>query len=191
MPAPSHGQPSLDSLAQRAAAGDETAFTALVTATIDDLRLFIAVRLTCLDTVEEIVQATYIACWQSLPTYVPTQPFLPWLRGIARHRLGRQLRTHQRQRRLHTGAWDDVLAMADPAPTDDPAETGRIVTALRRCLATLSDDARALLDGYYSDGHPLGVLAAQRGRKVGAVAASLHRLRQVLRQCLERQDVHP
>ena len=179
----------IEALALKAAKGDEAAFTALVTATIDDVRLFVALRLSALDAVEEVVQTTYIACWQSLGVYRAEQPFLPWLRGIASNRLARVAREHQRGRRQQGG--DRLLTLEVLAPDeegDDPTARDALV-ALRRCLAALSAEARALLDAYYRDGQALIEIGAERQRRPGAVAATLHRTRQVLRQCLERQGV--
>ena len=183
------GAPTLEALAGRAATGDESAFTALVTATIDELRLFVAVRLACMDAVEEVVQATYIACWQSLDSYRVEQSFMLWLRGIARHRLARMAREQQRDRRRRGG--DQFDAREVPAPDDaaDGAAGLEALAALRRCLATVSADARAMLEAYYRHGQALADIGTQRQRRPGAVAATLHRTRQILRQCLERQGV--
>src|SRR4051812_14838709 len=86
----------LDDLVVRIRAGDRPAFVALIAATQDEVRSFVAAHATTVDLVEEAVQAAYVTAFERLADYRPGGTFLPWLKGIARNRL-RHETAHRRR----------------------------------------------------------------------------------------------
>lgn len=176
--------PPLDDLALRARAGDAVAFQELMRATMLEIRLFIAARAHSLDLVEEVLQATYVACYESLGRYEPRGTLLPWLRGIALNRLRRELAT--RARHAPGDALEQLLAgeaarsLAEAAGPDEVT-----LAALRRCLDRLTPRAREILERRHAHGATLDELAAQFARSRAGIASLLKRIRLAVRTCME------
>lgn len=170
----------LDALAHRAAAGDRAAFHDLVLATQADLRIAVAARVGVPELVEEVLQRTYIAAWDGLAAYRPEGRLGAWLAGIARNQALHALRERARRRQVPLAGIEEWIA---PEP-DEPEAEPDLVARLRRCLEALPEGARALLRSRYGDGADLAALAAASGRRPGAVAQQLQRLRDRLRACV-------
>ena len=66
------------------------------------------------------------------------------------------------------------------------AEAPRM-SALADCLARIDGPARELLNARYVEGHSLQELCVRTGRKHSAITMQLHRLRQMLADCVERK----
>jgi RNA polymerase sigma-70 factor (ECF subfamily) len=169
----------LDALARRAQAGDRSAFAELYGATHRELRIFVSAHAASADMVDEVLQATYVACWQSLRMYQLRGTFVPWLKGIARHHLLKALREQSRNMPLTGLIYEDALnrierVSADPEPLDE-------------CLRRLSPAARDLLERRYAARAPLGAIAQALGRTKSWVAVTLFRIRETLRRCLAEQ----
>jgi RNA polymerase sigma-70 factor (ECF subfamily) len=173
----------LDEMAIRAAAGDREAFNAVVAESLPELRLFIAARAYSAELVEEVLQSTYIACFESLPRYQPRGTLLPWLKGIAHNLLRRELAARARHQRLD--ALDLVLASesANQAVDAGPADQDLLAT-LKRCLARLGPQARELLALRHEQGVPLDEIANRYARTRDAVASMLKRVRESVRDCM-------
>lgn len=77
--------------------GDSQAFETIYEQTIIEMKSWVAYHCHNWDMVEECLQQTYIAAYHSLPGFDPERPLLPWLKGIARHQIGKYLRSQQRQ----------------------------------------------------------------------------------------------
>jgi RNA polymerase sigma-70 factor (ECF subfamily) len=174
----------LDDLAVRAGTGDREAFQELMRATMSEVRLFIAVRAHSLELVEEVLQATYVACFESLGRYEPRGTLLPWLRGIAYNRLRREL--DSRSRHAHADALEHALADEAARALQEPAEVDEaILAALRRCLERLTPRARDLLERRHAHGASLEELAVQFARSRAGIASMLKRIRLAVRTCME------
>lgn len=60
---------------------------------------------------------------------------------------------------------------------------------LRECFDKLPQRSRDLVGGRYLDGEKLAELSERFGMKADAVRKSLYRIRQLLRECLERKPL--
>lgn len=171
----------IDALAARAQAGDRDAFHALILATHREVRLFVASRAWSLEMIEEIVQAAYVAAFESFATYRSGERFLPWLKGIAHNRLRKEARERARFARLPVDL-DDWLVDLPPEEGDDERERSQ-AARLQACLERLSPRARLMLERHYRHGLPLALLARQFKQTRQAIANVLHRTRAALRAC--------
>jgi RNA polymerase sigma-70 factor (ECF subfamily) len=90
----------LQAVAARAAAGDGTAYAALIRATQVDVRRACA-ALVDSGSAEDLAQETYLRAHRALPTYSGTAPVRAWLLGIARNVCLTEIRTRSRRHRLH------------------------------------------------------------------------------------------
>jgi RNA polymerase sigma-70 factor (ECF subfamily) len=179
------GPAALDAIVARVRAGDREAFVALIAATQDELRCFVAAHASSADHVEEAVQAAYVTVFELIADYRCAGTFLPWLKGIARNRLRQE--TARRRRWLSAGevGLEKLLAPSDPPGVEAPR--GELLAALDACLGQLAEPARRLIDGFYRERHALEELAQEHGRTRAAVAMHLSRIRATLRGCLERK----
>jgi RNA polymerase sigma-70 factor (ECF subfamily) len=175
---------ALDEVALRARGGDRAAFHELMRATLPEVRLFIAARAWSLELVEEVLQATYVACFESLPRYEPRRTLLPWLKGIAHNRLRRELES--RARHAHGDALDQILADETARQVEEtPAVDEDALTRMRRCLERLAPHARELLELRHVSGESVDGLAARFAKSRDAIASTLKRVRANVRDCMD------
>jgi RNA polymerase sigma factor (sigma-70 family) len=174
---------SLDELAVAARGGDRVAFHELMRATLPEVRLFIAARAYSLELVEEVLQATYVAGFESLPRYEPRGTLLPWLKGIAYNRLRREL--DNRARHAHDPLEQLIAGEGAHQLDDAPAADDDTLARMRRCLERLAPRARELLERRHIAGEPVDGLAARFATTRDAIASSLKRIRASVRACME------
>ncbi len=174
----------LDELAMRARGGDRQAFHDLMRDTMQEVRLFIAARAYSLELVEEVLQATYVACFESLARYEPRGTLLPWLKGIAYNRLRRELES--RTRHAHVDELERLLVGETARQVDDaPGPDEAVLAALLRCLERLGPQARELLELRHSHDVSIDTLATRFARSRSAIASMLKRIRFTVRSCME------
>ncbi len=168
----------LDTLVAAALGGDEKAFRALFDATYGEVRLFVGARASSLELMDEVVQATYVIAFESLPRYRPAGNLLGWLKGIARNRLLQEL---DRRRRLEPIASAEVDCAQAATMLDPQAELG---VRLAACIDRLTPTAQTLIDLRYHQRIPVQDIARRLGRTASSVSVSLNRLRNTLASCL-------
>lgn len=176
----------LDRLALRMQAGDREAFRTMFLACERPVRLFLSAHATTPELVDEALQATFVACFESISTYELRGTFLFWLKGIARNRLLKELRERARHARLSGDQLDHQLARDDADGLDrgDEHDSAR----LEHCLGTISPQIRTLLTRRYVEREAVKDIAATLGRTETWVSVTLHRARAFLRTCLNRQE---
>jgi RNA polymerase sigma-70 factor (ECF subfamily) len=172
----------LAALIAAARAGDHEAFGRLVEAIHYDLRIFVAVRLSDQELVEEVVQAALITAWRVLGRYEGRGSFVSWVKGIALNHLRKQL-TARARARAPSHTLDSILAQEDVHALDREDER---LDLLRRCLDRLSGGVRRILDLRYREGLDLEALAGRLGKSTGTLAVQFHRVRKTLRTCIEQ-----
>lgn len=131
---------------------------------------------------EDLTQETYLAAARELKRRRPVDAPLPWLYGIARHKL----LDHYRQQGRERGAivpWHDRFEQNIVLPDVDPVavETNQRLIA---ALARLPDGQRAAIVLRYLDGHSVPAVAAALGKSVHAAESLLVRGRANLKRVL-------
>jgi len=174
-------------LLQLAQDGDTTAFDELVLRHQLDLRLFVARQLPDPEAVFEIVQETFIVAWRKRQQIDPERELAAWLRGVARRSMLDWFRRRARRRgRERQAIGEAVLALPDDTVgSNDSDAHHRRLAHLRRCLATLDQDQRQILDERYRQGEAVQDLAKAMDISHTALSMKLLRLRQRLRHCVE------
>ncbi|NML15114.1 RNA polymerase sigma factor [Azohydromonas caseinilytica] len=175
----------------RAAAGDRTAYAALVRQFQRPLFAFLGRMGLRQAEAEELAQDTFIRAWQHLPRYDAGQAaFSTWLFTIAR-RLALNALDRADHQRLRTGldaAADEEHACDAPGPAQalqSRQERARLQAALRR----LSPDDRSVLALAYVHELTLADVARIEGCSPTAAKARLHRARERLRAALSEPGV--
>lgn len=131
---------------------------------------------------EDLAAETFMAAVDGAGKPDPPRITVPWLIGVARHKLADHWRRGIREERSHAvaGAGDDL-----DDPWDEWLDTEAAYTALR----SLSAPQRAALTLRYLDGLPVADVAAHLGRSLHATETLLARSRAALRT-VYREEGH-
>ena len=133
--------------------------------------------------VGDVLQETNLVLWQKRDRFKPGTNFLAWASTIARYEV-----MHYRDRvRKTTGLpFSDELInrLVEAAPPDTSQEA--LLTALDGCLAKLSEKHRQIVVQRYTPGRTLEAHATSIGTSAGSLRVALHRIRQTLKQCVEK-----
>lgn len=177
----------LESLATRAAAGDERAFGELVEQT-QKTTYPLALRLVrARADAEDVLQESYVRVWRGLPALRDRGATLGWICKIVRNVAVDRIR-HQRRRR--TASLDQPVAegmdalvelIASDAPDPEHAVTSaRARDELRRLVDELKEKHRIVLLLREVDDMSYEEISAALGIPVGTVESRLHRARKAL-----------
>jgi RNA polymerase sigma-70 factor (ECF subfamily) len=133
---------------------------------------------------EDLLQETAAAVAGKFTTYDPSRSFTSWVLGIARNKLLHHQRTHANDRHLFDDA--AIKELADVYAEMEP-EISSMHMALEACIERLQGRPRKLLEMRYVRELTPAKIAAATGMNANAVSVLLHRVRQSLRECIERQ----
>lgn len=173
--------PSDPDLIRRAQDGDVAAFGALVDRHQTLVRGWLRVRLTDWATADDLAQEVFVTAFRRVRTYAGEAPFPGWLVGIARNHWRNHLRKHQAEA---VGGSEELATLIGCDPLLERRDEGHLVDALRACLEPLGGPARELLEQRYVAGRTVRDLAASSGRGYSALTMQIHRLREVLAECI-------
>jgi RNA polymerase sigma-70 factor (ECF subfamily) len=132
---------------------------------------------------EELFQQTSLTLWENWERYNPELDFFPWACGIARNHVRNFIRKQQRGP-VQLDA-DVIEAIADRALERCGREVDR-VTALRKCVAELSERSRNAIEQYYN-GKAVNRIAEEAGDTANAVYKLLRRSREFLHECVKKR----
>ncbi len=140
---------------------------------------------------EEVENDVYLTAWNQIPPDEP-RPLLPYLRTICRRRALDKLDERTAQKR--GGGQSDLILeeLQESLPADDGrswAERMSLEEALNGFLDGLTAGERKIFLQRYWYFLPVKELAAQNGLKPGHAKVILHRLRQKLKDYLEKEDL--
>ncbi len=128
---------------------------------------------------EDLTQETFMACVRAAREGVTDATTMPWLMGVARHKLIDHYRRRTREERKLSLVWssrpDDHTSTTFDV-TDDEALTA---------LASLSDQHRLVLVLRYVDDLTVSEVAAAIGRSVRATESLIVRARHALEQIVK------
>jgi RNA polymerase sigma-70 factor (ECF subfamily) len=179
------------SLATRSRQGDAMAFAKLVALHQGRVRAYIGGSIRRPDVVDDLAQEVFLSGFRSLGTYKGESSFGVWLLGIARHKVLTHL--HREVRRLSHES-DTVESVLTPFRVELVESENMLlarreheISALRRCLDGLPEDAAGLIARRYFEASDISTIARDLGKRAGAIRMTLLRLRQALRSCVEQR----
>lgn len=184
-PAPEAGEPSDQEIAQRTLAGERQAFERLVTRYERPIYVHLLRMMGRSEDAEDLTQETFLKALRGLAGYDPGQPFRAWLYRIATNTAISAMR-----RRGPVvisldgdGEGGPPLEVADPRGESPVEKLGReeMAAQLEAAVAALPAEGAALINLRYREGMSFEEIAGVLGRKPGAIAVALHRLRRRLR----------
>ncbi len=181
----------LDELIVRAQQGDHEAFVKMVELTEHDLRIVVSCYATNLNMVDEVMQGTYVTAFEKINTYKPRATLRPWLVGIARNLIRRELSQRSKAVAMDGEILDQVLARQafERLESEDDHKPEQEAAVLRKCLEQLAPEARQLITERYVSGRPVHDIASLLERSANWVAVSLFRIRKTLHSCLRQGGV--
>ena len=172
--------------------GERQSFDALVRAYERPLRGLLARRLAA-DTIDDVLQETWLAAWTGLSGYGGRARFKAWLYGIAlrkcadHHReRGRSPKTVSEDALEHPGGGDgDALSVASVPAQKDAFAEAELRHVVRAALGSLPAAQREVLELYYYAELTLAEIAAILGRHESTVKYQFYRAHSVVAQHLE------
>lgn len=130
---------------------------------------------------EDLTAESFLAAVQAVRKPGAPGPSVPWLIGVARHKLADHWRQAERERRgLRLLEGDPALTSRNPA--DDPWDAAVDRIRAREVLGRLGPHHRAALTLRYLDGLPVPEVARHLDRTVHATEALLVRARAAFRR---------
>ncbi len=183
----------LESLATRAADGDQAAFRTLVDKTHATSYRLALRMLSNPAEAEDVVQETFVRTWQSLGKLRDKRATLAFICRITRNVATDKLRKRGRRRieSLDAQIGDGIGALVDSIADDGPApdelvSSAQVQVAVRAVVDQLKDKHRMVLLLREVDGMSYDEISTVLGVPVGTVESRLHRARKELAQKLER-----
>jgi RNA polymerase sigma-70 factor, ECF subfamily len=180
----------LDTVVRRVQAGDKNGFADLFAATRKDVRIYLSAHASSADMVDEVLQAVFVACYEKIQVYEPRGTFLPWLKGIAKNLLLKEL--HQRSK--YVVAENDALEslIVEEGMASLRVEEERREDSMRRledCLSKLTPRSRELIAEKYTRRAPIEQMAQSFQKSESWIAVTLFRIREALRTCITKAEL--
>ena len=168
--------------------GSHEAFAELVRLHHRDVRSFVRRHVGGGIAADELAQDVFVQAHRNITKYSECGSIRSWLLGIARHLVLTHLRTKGRKSaaQLDECLWDWKLEHLDEDPFDNERELMQL-RALRQCVAGLPKDHRLIVERFYFDGMTAATIGSELGRKPGSVRMLLLRIRESLRDCVNRK----
>jgi RNA polymerase sigma-70 factor (ECF subfamily) len=126
---------------------------------------------------EDLTAETFLAVVDAARREEPPSPSVPWVLGVARHKLVDHWRRQARDDRNLRALVDDA-----PPPAEDPWDVQLDVARARQALERLGPHHRAALTLRYLDDLPVAQVAALLERTLHATEALLVRARTAFRR---------
>ena len=166
-------------LAERAGAGDERAFTALVRRYERPVFALCCRYLGAADAADA-AQETFVRAFTNLERFDRSRPLLPWLFTIAR----RLCIDHQRAHRHELPASDQVAAAGAHSPVEAHVSAREELTLLAGALGALPEGPREAIALFHLHDLSYKEIAEQLEVPMGTVMTWIHRGRDALRTAL-------
>ena len=131
---------------------------------------------------EDLTAESFLAAVHAVRKPGAPDPSIPWLIGVARHKLADHWRWLEREQRGLR------LLHSEPEYVDDPWQTVIVRIRAREVLSQLGAHHRAALTLRYIDGLPVPDVARHLDRTVHATEALLVRARAAFRQIYEGEE---
>jgi len=133
---------------------------------------------------DDLMQDIAIAVLETFDRYDPAQPFAAWAIGIARNHVRLHFRTVHRSRLRFSDSFMDQLS--ESFSQVSPRELHYLVH-LQTCLDQLDGRAKQLCEARYSENQKPSQISQWLGGSPNGVAKALQRIRERLRECIDRQ----
>ncbi|MEZ5948724.1 MAG: sigma-70 family RNA polymerase sigma factor [Planctomycetaceae bacterium] len=163
--------------------GDEQ-FVALVARHQLPLTAFLRTLLRAHADVDDVLQETNLVLWRKRAEYDIERPFATWACRIAQLQVLSLLKS--RGQKTHVSLSEQLLEELADASRQQIEQADRRYEELRRCVQKLPASQQSLLRSRYQQNISVADLAQKHGRTPQALAMMLYRMRNLLKECVER-----
>ncbi len=160
---------------------DPEAIGALVKAHHRRLRGYVAALSMDLDAVDDLAQEAFLRTLERLDRVEDLEDFGRFLRGVARN----VVREHARRLAYHHERYEHAIEESWAAPQERDAEDPGPMRSLRRCLESLPQRSRRMLDLRYAEERTAEEIGREMGMAAGHVRVLLLRIREALLKCMK------
>lgn len=171
---------------QRVLTGETAAYAEIVYRHQDPLRSALSFYCFSSDEVEEHLQDAFVQAYRKLRTFDASAPFFPWLKAIAVNGLLHEIRRKDTASR-HAREYLRRVQMDQLESDPDASEADGRRAALRECVKELPSRHSELLAARYREESSVAALAKRFRTTAGAIKVRLLRLRNALKDCIERR----
>ena len=163
-----------------------TEFVAALTEIQLSLRLYVQSLMPGDAAAHDVVQQANATLWRKRDEFAPGTHFKAWAFSVARYEVLNHRKQQARDSRLVFG--EELEKVLADDLIERPDDTERRHEALQGCLEKLrEEDRELLLHRYTATAGTLDDFAQRMGRSVGGLKVTLHRLRNALLGCIEKQ----
>ena len=127
---------------------------------------------------EDMCQEVYLAIWVNRDKYDSEKPFIPWLYGIAQHKLMDRLRSVY-NKEIEVAL--DKVDIQDDFLIDDLLDSEVSKGELNRLIGLLSDGQQEVIRLYYIEGNTVKEIAEAMEVNPDTVSSQLHKGRKRLK----------
>lgn len=133
-----------------------------------------------------MAQETFIRAFRELGEFDTDRPLRPWLIGIAHNLLHNHLRKFRAE---PIGGNEELQVVLDGFLSSQRAErqVPELFVYLEECLAKLDAKAKEMIEARYIRGETIKEMRVTSGKGHSALTMYLHRIREVLGECLQRK----
>ncbi|MEO1526335.1 MAG: sigma-70 family RNA polymerase sigma factor [Planctomycetota bacterium] len=162
------------------------AFVLLLTEAQPRLFGFLLKRLGDLDQTHEVLQEVNVVLCNKAGDFEEGTDFMAWAFSVARFQL---LAFRKRAIRDRLVFPDDLVSKIDELDSSvfNSSTEQKLRSALGGCIQKLPSEHRDLVIRRYAESVSVAALGADLGKSANAISITLHRIRQQLLQCIERQ----
>lgn len=161
-------------------------FERMLAANASSVRLYVRSLMPGYEGADDLAQETLLRLWEKRDLFVPGTHFKAWAFQIAKFLVMNQRRKLARSPVVLLD--DELLEQIDRRWLEaEAAITDAHHGALDQCLEQLKPDDRKLLHARYATDVSLETYAEQEGTRPGTLKARLFRLRDALRDCIDRR----
>ena len=164
--------------------GEFQAFESLLDRHLDHVHAFISIKLPVPHLADELAHETFVFAFRHIHEFTTGTAFRAWLRAIAFNKVRAEIERYCREEANKLGYAEHRLV--ESALNELDAEGARDVEALNGCLEKTPAEMRELLTEKYHDEHSTEEIAKRLDRSLAWVRTSLCRVRQQLRECIEK-----
>jgi len=148
------------------------------------IRAYVAAAIRAPADRDDVVQQIALTVARRFEQYDPQRPFLAWALWLAKSRIIDFYRAQGRQQEILSEVILDQIAQR---LVENQNETSPRLRALEVCLEKLPKHSRSLIQLKYHDGFSIEKIAASMNSTPGAVRVALHRIRNLLAECIKQR----
>ncbi len=174
-----------DALILKVQGGDLQAFEPLVDQHLPHVRAFIALRTPAAHLVDELAHETFVYAFRNIQEFTPGTSLANWLRAIAWNLLRAEILRFSREQANHL-RYAQARRVQSVECNQDLCSSSE-AEFLEQCMEQLPGSMRELLELKYQREHSSEEIAQHLKRSTAWVWTMLFRVRQQLKECIDRK----